>query len=116
MLDAARGAHPAHALRHRDGWQSYLSRGRKAVLGNPRTHPADRGKVAPQAQAPAPLAQTAHLSRYLSASSPPGFGRKFLPIWESTSVPGIPAGLVQVSSPSRARKARGVSASIPIIL
>src|SRR6516225_6690764 len=79
MLDAARGAHPAHALRHRDGWQSYLSRGRKAVLGNPRTHPADRGKVAPQAQAPAPLAQTAHLSRYLSASSPPGFGRKFLP-------------------------------------
>ena len=29
--------------------QSYLGRGRKAVLGNPRTNPADRGQDAPQA-------------------------------------------------------------------
>src|SRR6516162_7854200 len=69
MLEAARGAHLAHALRHRDGQQSYPRRGRKPVLGNPRANPADRGKDAPQAEAPAPLAQTAQLSRCLSAPS-----------------------------------------------
>jgi hypothetical protein len=69
MLDAAGGAHPAHALRHRDG-HAYLGRSRKPVLGNPRTNPADRGQVASQPQAPAPLAQAAQLSQYLSAHSP----------------------------------------------
>src|SRR6516162_1684067 len=69
MLEAARGAHLAHALRHRDGQQSYPRRGWKTVLGDPRANPADRGQDAPQAEAPAPLAQTAQLSRCLSASS-----------------------------------------------
>jgi|SRR6516164_8272814 len=43
------------------------------------------------------------------------FDAAFARIRAQTSVPRFPAGLVQVSSPCRARKARGASASIPII-
>ena len=44
----------AHALRHRHEHRPHPGRGRPAVLRHPRTHPADRGQGAAQAEAPEP--------------------------------------------------------------
>ena len=54
VADAARGARAAHALRHRHEHRPHAGRSRPAVLGDPRTHPPDRGQGAAQAQAPEP--------------------------------------------------------------
>ena len=54
VADAARGARPPHALRHRHEHRPHARRSRPAVLGDARTHPPDRGQGAAQAQAPEP--------------------------------------------------------------
>ena len=66
VADAARGARPAHALRHRHEHRPHARGGRPAILGDARAHPPDRGQGAPEAQAPQPLAQAAQLPRHLS--------------------------------------------------
>jgi RNA polymerase sigma factor (sigma-70 family) len=54
LADAARGARAAHALRHRHEHRPHAGRSRPAVLGDPRTHPPDRGQGAAQAEASEP--------------------------------------------------------------
>ena len=61
LAHAARGAGPAHALRHRHEHRSHPRRGRPAVLRHPRTHPPDRGQGAAQAQAPVAEPEAAEL-------------------------------------------------------
>ncbi len=58
-LTPARGARPAHALRHRHEHRPHAGGGRPAVLGHPRAHPPDRGQGAPQAQASEPVTEAA---------------------------------------------------------
>lgn len=59
LAHAPRGARAAHAFRHRHEHRPYAGRSRPAVLGYPRTHPADRSEGAAQAQASKPFAQVA---------------------------------------------------------
>ena len=61
VTDAARGAHPAHALRHRHEQRPHAGGGRPAVLGDARAHPPDRGQGAAEAQAPEPIKDTQKL-------------------------------------------------------
>ena len=61
VLDAARRARAAHALRHRHEHRPHAGRGRPAVLGDARAHPPDRGQGAAQAQASEPVAEAAEL-------------------------------------------------------
>ncbi len=65
LAHAARGARAAHALRHRHEHRPHAGRSRPAVLGDPRTHPPDRGEGAAQAQAPEPIQKTAKFSGQL---------------------------------------------------
>ena len=58
---AARGAHAAHALRHRHEQRPHAGRGRPAVLGDARAHPPDRGQGAKEAEAPEPVKDTQKL-------------------------------------------------------
>ena len=62
----ARGTRSADAVRYRHEYRPYPRRGRSAVLGHPRTHPADRGQGTPQVEAPESLAQAAQLPRLLT--------------------------------------------------
>ena len=55
---AARGAHSAHALRHRHEQGPHAGGGRQAVLGHARAHPPDRGQGAAEAEAPEPVKDT----------------------------------------------------------
>jgi DNA-directed RNA polymerase specialized sigma subunit len=55
LAHPARGTRAAHALRHRHEHRPHARRGRPAVLGDPRTHPPDRGQGAAEAQAPEPV-------------------------------------------------------------
>jgi RNA polymerase sigma factor (sigma-70 family) len=64
LADAARGEGAAHALRHRDVDRPHARGGRQAVRRHARAHPPDRGQGDPQAQAPEPLGQAAHVPRY----------------------------------------------------
>ena len=59
--DAARSQGAAHALRHRDEHRPHAGRSGQAVRRDARAHPPDRGQGDPQAQAPEPLGQAAHL-------------------------------------------------------
>ena len=60
-VDAARGAHSAHALRHRHEQGPHAGGGRPAVLGDARAHPPDRGQGATEAEAPEPVKDTQKL-------------------------------------------------------
>ena len=51
--DAARGADPAPAVRHRREVRLHARGGRPALRGHPRAHPPDRGEGAAQAAQPA---------------------------------------------------------------
>jgi len=62
--DATRSQGAAHALRHRDVDRPHAGRSRQAVRCDARAHPPDRGEGDPQAQAPEPLGQAAHLPRH----------------------------------------------------
>ena len=55
LADSARRTHATHAVRHRHEQGPHVGRGRPAVLGDARAHPADRGQGAAQAQAPEPV-------------------------------------------------------------
>ncbi len=61
VADAARGARPADALRHRHEYRPHARRGRPTVLGDPRAHPPDRGQGAAQAQASEPQPEAPEL-------------------------------------------------------
>ncbi len=65
LADPARGARAAHALRHRHEHRPHAGRGRPAVLGDARAHPADRGQGAAQAEAPVAEPQAPELPRQL---------------------------------------------------
>ena len=65
--DRARGTGPAHAVRHRHEHRPHARGGGPAVLGDPRTHPPDRGQGAAQAQASLAFTQASQLPRLLSA-------------------------------------------------
>ncbi len=72
--DAARGARPADALRHRHEHRPHPRGGRPAVQRHARAHPPDRGQGAPEAQAPEPLPKAPELPRHLRPGRPPGPG------------------------------------------
>ena len=57
----ARGARPAHALRHRHEQGPHVGRGRPAVLGDARAHPSDRSQGAKEAEASEPVKDTQKL-------------------------------------------------------
>jgi RNA polymerase primary sigma factor len=61
LADPAGRAGSADALRHRHEHRPHPGRSRPAVLGHPRTHPADRGQGAAQAEAPLAVAEAAEL-------------------------------------------------------
>ncbi len=61
VLDPARGARIAHALRHRHEHRPHIGRGRPAVLGHPRAHPPDRSQGAAQAEASEPVEEAEEL-------------------------------------------------------
>ena len=61
LAHAARRARAAHALWHRDEYRSHAGRGRAAVLGDPRAHPADRGQGAAEVEASEPEPEAAEL-------------------------------------------------------
>ena len=65
IIDAPRGAHCSHALRHRHEHRPHARRGRPAVLGDPRAHPPDRGEGAAEAEAPEPVEDSKNLPRQL---------------------------------------------------
>ncbi len=54
VTDPARGASPAHALRHRHEHRPHARRGRPAVLGDARADQADRGQGVAEAEASEP--------------------------------------------------------------
>ena len=64
--DPARGTRAAHALRHRHEHRPHAGGSRPAVQRHPRTHPADRGQGAAEAEAPEPVAEDAELPRPIS--------------------------------------------------
>jgi DNA-directed RNA polymerase sigma subunit (sigma70/sigma32) len=51
----ARGTRAAHALRHRHEHRSHAGGSRAAILGDTRTHPADRSEGAAEAEASEPV-------------------------------------------------------------
>ena len=57
----ARGAHSAHALRHRYEQGPHAGGGRPAVLGDARAYPPDRGQGVKEAEASEPLTDTQEL-------------------------------------------------------
>src|SRR5262249_18292425 len=59
VTDAARGARAAYALRYWHEHRPHAGGSRPAVLGDPRTHPPDRGEGAAEAEASEPVTQTA---------------------------------------------------------
>ena len=63
-----RRARAAHAVRHRDEYRPHAGRGRPAVLGDPRAHPADRGEGAAEAEASVAVAEAAKLPGQLTFS------------------------------------------------
>ena len=63
VLDAARGAHSSHAIRHRHEQGSHAGGGRPAVLVDARAHQADRGQGAAEAEAPEPIKDSQKLPR-----------------------------------------------------
>ncbi len=63
LLSAREERVPAHALRHRHEQRPHARRSRPAILGDARTHPADRSKGAAQAEAPEPIKESQKLSR-----------------------------------------------------
>ena len=63
IIDAARGARVAHALRHRHEHRPHAGGSRPAVLGDARAHPTDRGQGAAQAEAPEPVKDSQKLPR-----------------------------------------------------
>ena len=63
VLDAARGAHSSHAIRHRHEHRPHAGGGRPAVLGDARAHPPDRGQGAAEAEAPEPVKDSQKLPR-----------------------------------------------------
>ena len=65
VLDAARGARAAHALRHRHEHRPHAGGSRPAVLGHARAHPADRGQGAAEAEASEPVEEAALVPRQL---------------------------------------------------
>src|SRR6202035_2411894 len=72
LAHAARGAGPAHALRHRHEHRPYTGRGRPAVLGDARAHPPDRGQGAAQAQASVAVTDAQKLPGALKSREPAG--------------------------------------------
>ena len=68
--DPARGAGFAHALRHRHEYRPHAGRGRPAVFGHARAHPADRGQGAAQIETSFALEKTAQFSRQLTPLVP----------------------------------------------
>src|SRR5258708_40143791 len=63
VSDAARGAHSAHALRHRYEQGPHARVGRSAVFGDARAHQADRGQGAAEVEAPEPVKDSQKLPR-----------------------------------------------------
>ena len=63
ITEPARGANLTHALWHRHEQRPHAGRGRPAVLGDARAHPADRGEGTAEAQAPEPIKDTQELPR-----------------------------------------------------
>ena len=61
LAHAARGARPAHALRHRHEHRPHAGGSGPAVLGDARAHPPDRGEGAAEIEAPEPEPQAAEL-------------------------------------------------------
>src|SRR5262249_33149645 len=64
VTDAARGARAAYAFRHRHEHRPHAGRGRSTVLGDPRTHPPDRGKGAAKAKPPRWVGEASHFLEY----------------------------------------------------
>ena len=69
--DAARGARPPHALRHRHEHGPYAGGGGPAVQRDPRAHSPDRSQGAAQAEAPEPEPEAKVVPRQLIGRSTP---------------------------------------------
>src|ERR1700716_2434184 len=103
---AARGAHPAHAFRHRRNDRAYPRRGRTDLRGDARTDPADRGDRPQEAAPPHPGAQARDFRRELTAGAA-DFGRP-VGAWRFT-VPHRPRNVTHPGKAPTTARARAPS-------